>query len=429
MDTAYLKRVGVLIAGILLSIGLVFYIGYHSFHALTASVVTEPAREVTVSVSDDISVFIMRSERVLTSTSGSGGFVPLRSDGEKAALGDAVCGIYDRADAASRRGLSEIDIQMRMLRDSLDSGLSVKDTSRLDSEIYALMEQIRIASEDGRLSDAAGLRSELVSLYSKRLAVTGGSSSIAAQLDELDTRRSALVAQMGSLRETVSAPVSGYYYHDTDGYESVFDASRVGTMTYADVVNMTSAAPVSEPAACGKIVTDYKWYAVFFTDGDYKEGKYLSVTFPFNRNAAFDMKVERVIGGEGAPDAVVLSSDRVPSDFTFTRVQPAKLLETEYTGFSVPVSAVRIVDGVKGVYVLTGSTVHFRKISVIAEHEDRYIVDTDPDETAGEETETTAETDSATSAADNAVAYKWLRINENVIVEGKGMYDGRVIAG
>lgn len=428
MDTAYLKRVGALIAGILLSIGLVFYIGYHCFHALTASVITEPAREVTVSVNDDISVFIMRSERALTSSAGSGGFVPLRSDGEKVAIGDAVCGIYDRADAASRRGLSEIDAQMRMLRDSLNSGLSVKDTSRLDSEIYALTEQIRIASENGRLSDAAGLRSELVSLYSKRLAVTGGASSIASQLDELSARRSALVAQMGSLRETVSAPVTGYYYHDTDGYESVFDASIVGTMTYADVVRMTSCDAAPENAACGKIVTAYKWYAVFFTDGDYKEGKYLSVTFPFNRNAAFDMKVERVIGGEGAPDAVVLSSDRVPSDFAFTRVQPAKLLKTEYTGFSVPVSAVRVVDGMKGVYVLTGSTVHFRKISIIAEHEDRYIVDTDPDGASGEETETAPETDAVTTAADPAAAYKWLRLNENVIIEGKGMYDGRVIA-
>ena len=327
MDTAYLKRVGVLIAGIILSIGLVFYIGYHSFHALTASVVTEPAREVTVSVNDDISVYIMRSERVITSSSGAGGFVPMRSDGEKAALGDAVCGIYDRADAASRARLSEIDSQIRLLRDSLDSGLSVKDTSRLDKEIYALTEQIRLSAENGRLSDAAGLRSELVSLYSKRLAVTGGSSSIASQLDALGAMRSAAIADMGSLRETVSAPVSGYYYRDVDGYESVFDASVVGTMTYADVVRMTEAPAADVGAACGKMVTDYKWYAVFFTDGDYKEGKTLSVTFPFNRNAVFEMKVERVIGGEGNPDAVVLSSDRVPSDFTFTRVQPAKLLE------------------------------------------------------------------------------------------------------
>jgi hypothetical protein len=261
-----------------------------------------------------------------------------------------------------------------------------------------------------------------VSLSSKRLSVTGGSSSVSAQLEALNSQRNTVLSELGSLKETVYAPSAGYYYHDVDGYEGVFDAALVDTMTYADAVSMVSAPSADTRGNCGKMVTEYKWYIMFFTDDAYSEGDTLSVTFTANKNTTLEMEVERVIGGEGQPDAVIASTERVPTDFTFTRSQHAKLLKTTYTGFSVPVSAVRIVDGVKGVYVLTGSTVHFRKISIIAEYEDSYIVDTDPDGTLND-TEDTEETSS-----EDTEGYSWLGLNENVITEGKGMYDGRIIA-
>ena len=129
-----------------------------------------------------------------------------------------------------------------------------------------------------------------------------------------------------------------------------------------------------------------------------------------------------------------------------------ELLENEYTGFKVPKSATRIVDGQMGVYVLTGEVVHFRKIEVMTEYESNYIVVMDHEEKVEEAPVENADNDGVAqspewSPDDTAQAkdtgdaagtetqaeqdapkeYRWLEVNENIIVSGKGLSDGRVI--
>ena len=79
----------------------------------------------------------------------------------------------------------------------------------------------------------------------------------------------------------------------------------------------------------------------------------------------------------------------------------------EYRGFSVPLSAVRMLDGYEGVYVLDEVTVVFRRIEIVYEGDGYYIC------VEGEE--------------DEDSPYGWLRMNDVIITEGTGLEVGKVI--
>ena len=87
MDTEYLKRVGLYILGALLSIGLVFYLGYHIWRTFTLEVETTPALQTTVQATDEASGYIFRYEVPVSGTVGGGSAVASVRVGESVKAG------------------------------------------------------------------------------------------------------------------------------------------------------------------------------------------------------------------------------------------------------------------------------------------------------------------------------------------------------
>ena len=152
-----------------------------------------------------------------------------------------------------------------------------------------------------------------------------------------------------------------------------------------------------------------------------KEGEYRNISFSYNGDLTMEMKLEKLMRGDDGY-ACIFSTTELPTDFEYTRCQPVKISMAEYTGFKVRISDVRLIDGKQGVYVLDGSTVKFRLISIITDYEGYYIVETDPEvEIPEEDEENEAETDA------NEPYYRYLKLHDLIITEGTGLYDGRIL--
>ena len=61
---------------------------------------------------------------------------------------------------------------------------------------------------------------------------------------------------------------------------------------------------------------------------------------------------------------LVFVTQEMPADFDFARTQRVSAVYGEVTGYRVPSSALRVVDGQVGVYVRAGSTIRFRTADV-----------------------------------------------------------------
>lgn len=411
MDKKYLKQVALYVLTTLVSLGVMLYVGYHLFSGLTRKVETEPALLSTVSAAVEADMYIFRDETPLSSAA-SGSLVPAVSDGARVGVGDVVSRRYDVSAPDVVAQIASLETQIRVIEQMQNQGLSVGDTAAVDSEIYAALSDIAREGVLGEAENILSLRATLSAALNRRALLTGRSDDMETALASLRTQKSALTAQLGTCRAEITAAQSGYYYASCDGYERVFSAARALTMTAEEFVSLTHSQAETTESYAGKIALGYTWYAACLIPTEEADalaaGKSYSVSFPYNGGKTLTMELERCEESD-AGVLLVFSSERLPEGFSFTRSQPATVLTTEYTGLKLPLAALRVVDGVSGVYILEGGIVRYRAVSVLAEGEDYFIADPAPTDEPPD-------------------GFTWLSRNDIVITKGRGLSEGRVLS-
>ena len=164
--------------------------------------------------------------------------------------------------------------------------------------------------------------------------------------------------------------------------------------------------------AAGKLVTDFAWYLTAQVDLDqlryYNEAQSFTVIFPYNSDKRINMRLEKILQSTDNDSIVLLFSTRTnPEGFNYLRRQTIQIVRNETTGYRVPISAVRMNDGVQGVYVLRGYEVIFKEIEPLTEMDGYFIV---------------RENDGAQENIGK------LALNDQIIVSGKNLYIGKIVS-
>ena len=100
---------------------------------------------------------------------------------------------------------------------------------------------------------------------------------------------------------------------------------------------------------------------------------------------------------------VILSCSTMNTELASTRYFDITVIYKEYKGLKVDNRAIRVVDGNKGVYVVTASQVKFVPVNVLWSGENYSVVE------------------------QQASTSKVLRIYDEIVVKGKNLYDGKII--
>ena len=85
------------------------------------------------------------------------------------------------------------------------------------------------------------------------------------------------------------------------------------------------------------------------------------------------------------------------------RIEDVQIITKEYTGYKIKNSAIRTVDGVTGVYVVSGNLIGFRKVH-IAYNDGEYSIVDNPDGESG-----------------------FIRLYDEVVTKGVEMYDNKLV--
>ena len=410
MDKKYLKQVALYVLSVVLSIGLVLYIGYHLFYGLTQKTESQPATVATVGTALEMDIYIFRDEIPLSIT-GGGSYVPEVGEGERVGIGVPVASLYDVSSPDVVAQITSLEQQLAVLDQMKSSTLSVRDTVSIDAKIYDIVESIVSAARQGDAGTVLSLRSSLISEWNRRASLTGSSADVDGAIARLEAEKAALTRSLGTRRQQITSPRSGYYYSACDGYEALFTASKAETMTLREFRNLIGSDP-QITASAGKMAPNYIWYAVGVADRDtgraLETGKMYPVTFLYNDGKTLLMELVRVAEEDGQA-MLVFRGDSLPGNFSFTRSQPVSVLYEEKTGLRISASALRAQDGITGVFIRHGSTVYYRAVNILLENEDWCLVELNPEN-------------------DPPEGQQWLQQNDMVITKGRGLYDGRVLS-
>lgn len=432
MDLKYIKNILLYLAGAAVSVFVIVYIVLQLSGQLGSSIETTPAVYTTEQDLVSMDGYIIRKGTLLYAQS-DGSVNYYYADGDRVAANTDVAAVYDSAD--NRDSLIALNKKIAQLESSnAAANVATSDLTTLDGMISSLYATFLEKAEEGNLQFALQKSEELLIQLNRRRIVTKASEGFSGRIQTLSQRRDALKASMQNLTETVQTPAAGYFYSSLDGYEYAASSIDIDLMTISDFNRFTSSEPLDMDALSqygypiGKIVTDFAWYVAcevpYSEVHNYPTGRSYTLIFPYSRDEAIQATLYRSLT-EANQDKVVLifRTSTVPEGFNFLRRQTIEIVMNSYSGYKVPLSALRVVDGEQGVFVLDGSVVRFRRVNPLFEKNGYLIVA----ERSGTLTQVYKDEEGNEVDENGNPIILDLGLYELIITKGKDYYNGQII--
>lgn len=420
-----LKVLRVLI-GVFFALGLLVYVWLQATSGFDSDIETETALAVEINKTASARAYVFRDETVL-GKNNNGAIVTVVSEGDRVSKGQLLANIYPNSeDTLLQDEINRIDRKIAILDEStVDSQYVVTDLGAIDGEITEVFADVYASGSAGNLSDAIDGSAELLAMLNRRNLIVSSTTDFTKEKEMLLERRRELEAKIDAGSESVYANTSGYFYSNVDGYEEIFTPDKIENLTLKSFYELTSQQPeenVSEKGSV-KVINDFVWNLVCEVSSE--KAAFLSVNntytvvFPESGDDEIKMKLVNIISETTSPKALaVFRVNVMPSTFNFKRGQSAEIVLDVTEGLSVPKKAIRQIDGENGVYILVGDVIHFRRVHIIDEMDNYYLVSYGKNAEAFEQ-------DSENQ--DGKEKSKMLSLYDNVIVSGKELFDGKIV--
>lgn len=407
-----------------LLVGLCVYLIVQLTLGIGEVVDTENTTFATVTDSVRLEAYLFRDEKPLYSgTTGTNSY--LAESGAKVVKGETVAVTYlQETDAGLQEKITRIDRMIRILEQSgLKSGAITTDLSVLDKNIEEMTVEMLREIADGDLFKAQRGEESLLIEMNRRQSLLGSDGvSFATRINVLKQEKADLERSLQGESVQVIAPDSGYFYSGVDGYEGTFTMEALADLTVERFRRLTESEPDNRilQNACGKLVSNAEWSIAVATDrktaAHYTVGRSYSVSFPYSGGLSIRMSFDRrLMQTDSDTEVLIFSCRQLPEGFDFSRNQTVQLSLGEYEGIRVHTSALRVLDGEVGCYVLDGTRVVFKKADVIYRN-DEYTICRIPENPVTER-----RTDRA------YISPEYLSLYDTVILSGTDLYVGKTL--
>ena len=381
----------------LIFIAMLSYIGLYAIRA--SANMTRTAYAVTSSIRTSAAAtgITLRDEYLITCEMP---FLQVTAaDGKRIAKGQAVALSYGNESALERaERIRSLELELEYA-EVLPNGTDGNDRE-IRNSVLALSTLV--------------MRHELTGLdararYLNALTLDSGAASrehrdiIAAELSDLRKERSYAAIP-------ISAPEPGIFSALLDGYEHLSYSGQLSPTALRSLFDDNLPIPSN---AIGKIVTSSTWYyAALMTESDTAMLRAFSDnsdTIPFRVRLEFagNAPVIASLRSIGTPYdgecVVVFSCETALAETLMMRLAEAEVVFDELTGLRIPKQSIHSnPDGSVFVYVITGTQIEAKTVNIIHDDVDYYLVS-------------------------RAVGSDSLREGNEIIVEGRDLYDGKII--
>ena len=426
MDKLLFRR----ILMIALSVLAVVYAAYLLISTNFKMYPTENAVQTTVTDKIYSNGFIIRDENMIQNNT-SGVLSYTVHDGDEVKAGGEIAKSYaNDDDAASQSKISALQEQLsdlQTLQKTSTAGNIGIDTinNNINNNIISQIHSIN----DGDLVNIDNVTNNLLYSINQRQIYTGKATNFNDRISELQAEIAALEGKTGKSTGNITTEKSGCFLSHCDGYENALDYNNLDRLTLSDLDNVKQTKVSGNIA--GKVVTGLKWYVACKVTAD--EATRLSlwdgsatVLFSDASSESIPATIKRIYQESKDSDALlILECDYMNSDLAQARQEPIEIGLGSYTGLRISKKAIhddyvtkttyddndnKHTEQVKvqGVYVLHGSEVRFKQISILYADDDYVICDPEPD-------------------SKDLVDGTTVELYDQVILEGDDLYDGKVV--
>ncbi len=368
---------------------------------------TQSASFYTANNGLDITGVIIRKENLVKSDKG-GVLHFMIPDGNRVAKDGVIANVYHSEEASiTLNNIDTVktkinDIKEIMSQNNVEAANFDVANANVDNKLNSLI----ISSSSGDFSSVSHNSGQLLNALNKRQAILGDNIDFTNELKTLNAELDALEATLSKPIGKIKSSQSGYFISKTDGFENSFPINNLAEITPEFLNNLKNKQ--QKDNVIGKIVSDYEWYIaanVSLNDSlNYKVGDSLTVYTSTNASPKLSVTVNNINISKNGTDAVIIfACSDMNSELATMRTGPMTVVKQEYSGLRIPKKALRVVDSVRGVYVVSGMQIKFTPVEIVYNGDDFILCEKNDSEGA-------------------------LRLYDQVVVKGKNLYDGKIIS-
>lgn len=408
------KKILTSLAVFLISGFIIVYIMIQLISGISTDVVYEYATEKVLENTIEKTGYLLRNEAVIYAEN-EGVLSYSVSEFQKVGVDQLIATVYASSHGVDiQQQIDRLDEKALILsRASIDSGYQTSDISKIDEKISSTIIQSRTSIAKNDLALISQQKEDLLINLNKRKLITSGEDDFSEEIAALQNQKADLTASLQTPLSTVYAKKTGYFSTLLDGFETVYTIDKLDSLnikSFDELIN--SSKQEYTASAIGKIITDYDWYTLLEVTVQEAEsfqiGKEYRVGYLYSSGEKLNAILEKKVTQTDSDRAIlVLRVEEVPADFDYTRKQTVQIVKSSVRGVTFPKTALRIIDGVQGVYVVTGNMVEFRKVEIIETTDAQYL--------------------SALKTRADDPKNEYLTKHDRVITEGKDLYVGKVL--
>lgn len=359
---------------------------FYGIRYMKSPLLTQKAVYGTYEESVYTDCYFVRDE-IVYSAESSGTVYNHYSDGARVGKDTLVSTLYTGDVSESLlRELSTIDKKIENARAStLYVNTSGEDDSSLENRIEEYKLKIIEASLDNDVRRISQYKSAINGLRQGSVFM-----SVDTEVAKLSAEKSAAEAKIGGVKQEIYSGQSGVFSTVLDGMEHILTPEKVKEYGVSDfnaitpVTGKTANQTVNAGDSICKIVNNHKWYVLCAVASERLEDKKLnsSVTMRFDDIPGADVtgKIVYISDRQDGKNVLLIESTQYLESAYSLRSSSMELVFKSYSGYRVPVSAIRTRDGVKGVLGRKNNVESFYPCDVIYTNESgEYLIIRSPE--------------------------------------------------
>lgn len=400
---------------VLLCLFLIFlvYIGVNFIVNSGGSLTTYMAREGEISESFTVDGFIFKDQKIITAPKG-GYLECVVNESGRIGKGGTVAYIYENdAPIKEKNRIKEIDARIKELTENDRSmSASENDSIRLEQDISKEVIKLSGLVRDKDIDSLMSIREKLDDIVEARKKIAGKATNSSDEINELKNEKASLESRYDMSKTAVITDIAGSFTARIDGLEETLDDGKVEeiTQSYLSGIKVSQQQDdvedkIAVGEAVGKIVDTYTWYFAAVVDRDNSDsirvGDSIRLKFLDSSDNMIDGTVYKITDETKNKAVLIVKSAGYVDNLYSMSSARVEVIKRTYEGLKVPAKSIRVKDGDKGVYILSGDKIKFRNTKVYYMNDEWAIVSRE--EKNG------------------------LKLYDSVVVSGANIYEGKVV--
>ncbi len=315
--------------------------------------------------------YIVRSEQVYNAPV-SGTVYHYVQEGTRVGKNRALSTVYTGAVSESTLvELNNINNKIAEIQNSAGDASYMAGGANSEENIENIKNNIIKAKANHKIEKIAEYKAQINSI------ITGTVQSASSNsLEGLLRKKNELEGSLRSFKNDIYAQMSGVFSKNVDSLESILTPKSVMAYKIADYESIGDAVKEYKTTTSSghpvcKVVNNHIWYVMMTVDketaADLKTGRKVKMRFDELPGIEADATVEYVSQEDSGTDknVVVVKCEQYKEGAFSLRFSKIELILESYEGYRIPVSALHVQDGEKGVLVKNAGVQIFKPCNVI----------------------------------------------------------------